>query len=64
MVNVKSKVVLYITGTVCRVEESTYDYADVYDKNYNSMLTIPLLEFEGKRVEVTVKVIDDDLSGK
>jgi len=52
---------LYAMGTVCRVEESTYDYADVYEENYNSILTIPLLEFEGKRVEVTVKVIEKEI---
>ena len=49
---------LYIIGNVYRVEESTYDYGDVKDEGYNSMLTLPLLQFEGKRVEITVKVIE------
>ena len=54
------KVDLRIVGIVHRVEEATYDYGDIKDGNYNSMLTIPLLQFEGKHVEITVNVIDDD----
>jgi hypothetical protein len=54
----KSKKDLYVMGTVCRVKEATYDYADIKDKKYNSILTIPLLQLEGKRVEVTINVID------
>ena len=51
---------LRIVGYVYRVEESCYDYADVKDEKYNSLLVIPLLEFKGKRVEVTVKILEDD----
>lgn len=61
MVEIKDspkKTDLHIVGTVLRVEEPLYDYGDVKD-NENSILTIPLLQFEGKRVEIIVKVIGD-----
>ena len=51
---------LWVVGYVHRVEESCYDYADVKDEKYNSLLVIPLLEFEGKRVEVTVRLAEEE----
>jgi len=54
----KAKPDLHIVGTVYRVEEPTYDYGDVKDEWINSILTVPLLQFEGKWVEIIVKVIE------
>ena len=49
---------LIVEGIVVSIEEATYDYGDVKDENYCSMLVIPLLQFEGKRVRVTVEEIE------
>lgn len=45
-------------GIVVAVEETTYDYADIKDANYCSMLVIPLLQHVGKKVRVTIEEIE------
>ena len=56
----KPAVDLHIIGGVYSVDEAMYSYGDVMDEHYCSMLARPLLQFEGKIVEVTVKVLDEE----
>lgn len=57
---------LHIVGVVVRIEEPTYHYGDINGEHGRSLLALPLLHlFEGKRVEVSVRVKrDDDEEGK
>lgn len=50
-----------VIGRVCRIEEPLYDYADVMDDNYSSLLTKQLLHFEGQRVDIVVKVVEEEM---
>ena len=54
---------MHSVGVVRRIEEATYDYADIRDDKHNSMLTIPLLQFEGKCVEIIVNIINEHNQG-
>jgi len=48
---------LHVVGVVSRVEESLYDYGNVYSDDEEGSLVSELLRFEGKRVEITVRVL-------
>ena len=40
---------MIVEGIIQSVEAALYDYGDILDDNYSSMLAIPLLKFEGKK---------------
>lgn len=50
-----------VIGRVCRIEQALYDYADVMDDDHCSLLTKQLLRFEGQRVEIMVKVVEEEM---
>lgn len=50
---------LHVVGVVHPMWQCTL--GDIYDDKGNSMLALPLLEhFKGQRVEVTVRVLEED----
>lgn len=55
----KEALALIVDGVVRVIEEATYDYGDIMDENYNSLLTRRLLEYAGKRVRVTVELVEE-----